>query len=123
MVGLGLNADFDRIGPCRFGVWGDIETQFVDEGSSIQVDLNVTPYYDIGKVELFAGFGISLERQSFDNSESFTETGFNTIIGAKYDAGFVNPFARFRCTFFDGFDSDFRHDTLFGGLMIALGGF
>ena len=122
VVGIGLDADLVDIGPFRLATWGDIETQFVSGGSNIQLDLNITPYYEFDKIEIAVGVGFAFERQSFEISPdtSFSETGFNTIIAAKYNGGFFNPFFRFRCSFFDGFDSDFRNDTLFGGFAIPI---
>ena len=122
VFGVGLDADLVDIGPFRLGAWGDIETQSGDSGNSIQLDLNLTPYYEIEKVEVAIGIGLAYDRQSFeitsDTSVTSTNTGFNTLVGVKLNAGFINPFLRFRCSFFNGFDSDGRLDTLFGGFTI-----
>ncbi len=116
MIGLGLDVDgLGQVGPIRGGAWVDIETQLDDNGSVIQADLNFTPKYDIGQVEATVGGGIAWQRFSPEGGgDSVSNTGWNILAGAMLNMGSINPFARFRCSTFDGNSQE----TLFGGVMV-----
>lgn len=117
MIGLGLDVDgIGQFGPIRGGGWFDVETVFVESGTVIQADVNLTPKYDIGQIEVTLGAGLAWERFSPDGGgDSISNTGFNVLTGVELNTGSINPFARFRCSIFDGNSQD----TLFGGVMVG----
>ena len=115
MIGFGLDIDgLGDFGPIRGSAWVDIETQFEDSGSVIQADVNLTPKYDINNLELTVGVGFAWERFSPDLGDSNSNTGWNVLAGIALNSGSINPFARYRCSFFDGNSQE----TLFGGVRV-----
>ncbi|MDX1438333.1 MAG: outer membrane beta-barrel protein [Rubricoccaceae bacterium] len=116
MVGVGLDVEgFGQVGPVIGGAWFDIETQFEENVTVVQIDANLTPKYDVGDLELTVGVGIAYEHFSVSDTDvSGSNTGLNLLAGVEYEIGGINPFVRYRCSRID----ENSQRTIFGGVIL-----
>lgn len=115
MVGLAVDVDnLGQFGAITGGAWVDLETQFEDNATVIQIDVNATPRYDLGDIKVAVGVGFAWERFS-QNGSSGSNTGWNLLAGVQLDKGSIDPFVRYRCSFFDGYSQE----TAFAGVLVT----
>jgi hypothetical protein len=94
-----------RIGAGTITVIPNVEWLFVDNGSAYSLNLDGTmSVVPLGVASIYAGAGIGLYTVDPDRGDSNTETVFNLIGGAGFNALPLKPFAQLKWVVVDGND-------------------